>query len=570
MKRRGLYCLLVLLTLAESAFASDYCIPISGVRISRSASFAELRPGHFHGGIDFRTFGQTGKPVLASADGYVWKITLSPSGYGLGLYVRHPKLNTMTVYGHLSRLEKHLQSTLDSLRTLRRENICEYTFAPSRFSVKQGSVIAYSGNTGSSFGPHLHFEIRTMDGSRWLNPISLGLIKFNDNVPPRIRRIHAFKVDSLHGVARLREQVSLPVLKKKGKYILNKSVSLSGDVFFVIEVRDEEAGSPHHFGIHNLRLDVDGKEYFSYRMDSFSSVANRYVDAISFYPLQLKASCEVIRMAREKNIPQWVCGVLCENGLVHFAPGSKHSVRISVWDASANCSILEFEASGSKEESDDKEEFIPDGFLAGVNDLYIKEDDRTLFAPKYSLFSPAILSMERKHGSNVVLPKGVTQISDVMEFFPYTTPLGFPVSYSVKTYVPFWKWSKAICLCSNDARKWRADSGWMAGSLAYSFSQKTGFKVFVLDEQAPKITPLFRPKTKISGKVLCFSLYDNLSGVLNWNVTIDGVWQMADYSAMRCRLSVDISKITPGRHNVEITSTDHRGNISRKTFHFNK
>ncbi|MBQ0080863.1 MAG: M23 family metallopeptidase [Alistipes sp.] len=503
------YFLTIFLAIVFSSLASDYCIPISNVRISRSASFAEFRPGHFHGGLDFRTFGQIGKPVLASADGYVWRITLSPAGYGLGLYVRHPKLSTMTVYGHLSRLETKLQKTLDSLRESRHENICEYTFAPSRFPVKQGDVIAFSGNTGSSFGPHLHFEIRSIDGNTWFNPISMGMIPIKDNVPPLIKRLRAYRVDSLQGVAHIREEMSLPVKKRGKKYSLAITPKLAGNVFFVLETLDREAGSNHRFGIHDLTLRVDGREVYSYKMDAFYSHTNKYVDAVSFYPLQLHSRCEVVRLARERNVPKYICGSENESGLVHFHAGMSKKIQIAVSDASGNSSLLEFVAKGVDDGYDAQDDAIGQGMIAGIRNVYLLDGDFSFGVPAYSFFSPARVSLAKKSCTLKNLPKGSVSLGEPFQLLPYTIPLRFPVTYSLRASVPFWKWPKVICLTSKDGKSWRKDSGWMFCSLAIASSSSTGHKVFVLDEQAPVLKPFFNTNKKIKAKTLCFSIYES-------------------------------------------------------------
>ena len=160
----GRYRFLILFAVLSSAvFAYNY--PIKGVKGLHSASFAEMRPDHFHSGVDIKTDGRQGKEVVAAADGYISRISLSAYGYGLAVYVAHPKLGTMTVYAHLSRFERCLDAFVKNYRYEHEVNSVDICFEPMEYPVSAGDIIGYSGNTGNSFGPHLHYELRKNNAS---------------------------------------------------------------------------------------------------------------------------------------------------------------------------------------------------------------------------------------------------------------------------------------------------------------------------------------------------------------------------------------------------------------------
>ncbi|MDX9812216.1 MAG: M23 family metallopeptidase, partial [Bacteroidales bacterium] len=149
----------------REAFISPLNIPIA-----LSANFGELRTNHFHSGLDIKTQGITGKEVVAAAPGYVYRISVSPGGFGKALYLRHPS-GYSTVYGHLDRFSPEIESFVKS-RQYNDKSFMINLFPPSdSFRFNQGDVIAYSGNSGSSSGPHLHYEIRKTDGEIPLNPL---------------------------------------------------------------------------------------------------------------------------------------------------------------------------------------------------------------------------------------------------------------------------------------------------------------------------------------------------------------------------------------------------------------
>ena len=161
---------------AQKLSADYYTSPLRDVAGYYSANFAEMRPNHFHSGIDFKTDGVTGKSVVAVADGYVSRVLRSPSGYGLALYVNHPN-GTTSVYGHLSRFRKDIEEFVFAERHRRKSSRVDIECKPDQFIVKKGEEIAKSGNTGSSQGPHLHFELRATASQKTLNIIANGIIK---------------------------------------------------------------------------------------------------------------------------------------------------------------------------------------------------------------------------------------------------------------------------------------------------------------------------------------------------------------------------------------------------------
>ena len=147
----------------------DYIYPIRGVAGLYSANFGEMRPNHFNSGIDIKTDGVTGKPVLATADGYISRIAVTPGGYGRAIYITHPN-GTTSVYGHLSKFRDDIEKYVHEERYRTRRNSINLYPPADRFPLKQGEQFAWSGNTGSSAGPHLHFEIT--ENGKIVNPLN--------------------------------------------------------------------------------------------------------------------------------------------------------------------------------------------------------------------------------------------------------------------------------------------------------------------------------------------------------------------------------------------------------------
>ena len=173
---------------AQTLDPADYIYPVRGVDGTCAANFGEMRPGHFHAGVDIRTGGAEGKELVAVADGYVSRIAVTPGGYGRAIYVAL-RNGTTAVYGHLQRFRDDIEQHLAAERRAQRKNSLNLFFGPEAWPVRQGEVIGYSGNSGSSSGPHLHFEIRDTPTQRLYNPVREGIIRPVDSLPPRIVRI---------------------------------------------------------------------------------------------------------------------------------------------------------------------------------------------------------------------------------------------------------------------------------------------------------------------------------------------------------------------------------------------
>jgi hypothetical protein len=164
---------------SSPSFASPFDFPLL-----LAGNFGELRANHFHGGLDIKTQGVEGKPIYAIEEGYVSRVSIAPNGYGNALYVTHPNGYT-SVYGHLSGFAPVIARYVMDQHYEQERFDLELTFEPSQFPVKRGELIAYSGNTGSSMGPHLHMEIRQTDTNEPTNPLPYYLQKIKDTMPPR-------------------------------------------------------------------------------------------------------------------------------------------------------------------------------------------------------------------------------------------------------------------------------------------------------------------------------------------------------------------------------------------------
>ena len=285
---------------AQEPRSERYRFPVRNVAGLYSANFGEMRPNHFHSGVDIKTDGVTGKPVVAAADGYVVRIAVSPGGYGRALYIAHPD-GTTTVYGHLERFRTDIESYLRYKRYEQGRSNVDFTCKPSLFPVRAGDTVALSGNSGMSFGPHLHFEVRRSSDQRTLNTLAAKLLPVRDRIAPRIMRLHYVEVDSLGDVpVHSRPRTFDVVRRSEGDYALRQTqpVAVGRRGYFIVECSDRKDEVHNTFGIYRLTEEVDGEVRYEYRMDGFLFGDTRYCNAVSYYPMQLSSRNEVIRLTQ--------------------------------------------------------------------------------------------------------------------------------------------------------------------------------------------------------------------------------------------------------------------------------
>ncbi|MBE0676905.1 MAG: M23 family metallopeptidase, partial [Bacteroidales bacterium] len=278
---RGLLLISTLLLTSLRSDNPDKDLFISPVRIPLllSANFAEIRADHFHSGIDIRTQGITGHEIVAAASGYVYRISVSPGGFGKALYLRHPS-GYSTVYGHLDRFIPEIEEYVTEQQYQNRSFTVSLFPTTGRFVFKQGELIAYSGNTGSSGGPHLHYEIRRSDDEFPLDPLRFEF-GVRDNIKPILENLVIYPLSETTTINGQNQELLLPVQGSHGNYYIrsDKPVTISGKAGFGIRSHDLLNNSWNKCGVYSIELQIDGETVYLFQMDGLSFDETRYVNS---------------------------------------------------------------------------------------------------------------------------------------------------------------------------------------------------------------------------------------------------------------------------------------------------
>ena len=549
---------------AQRLDPGDYIYPIRDVARLYAANFGEMRPAHFHAGIDIKTDGAEGKPLVAVADGYVSRVSLAAGGYGRAVYLTL-RNGTTAVYGHLQRFRDDIEEHVRQERTARRANSVNLWFGPEAWPVKQGDVIGFSGNSGSSMGPHLHFEIRDTPTQRLYNIVREGVIRPEDNLPPRIMRLHYVEVDTLQGVpVRSRMESYAVVREAEGRYRLTREepVGVGRKGYFVAEVTDRRNGVHNTFGIWRVTASADGIPYFEYRMDGFTHDLSRCCDAVSCYPLQLGSRNEVIRLARLAGAPDCFYPTMEEHGLVRTTEGQQRRIRIEAEDDCGNRSALEFTIRGRSESFRAEPDTAAVAVYPDRTSLVQVGREARISIPEGALYEPVFAKPERRETPQA--DSGVVVLSPAYRFLSPETPLRHAAAVTIRTHVPRPLQLQTVLAVRNRKGRLAHVGGTYANGAVTATTYATGDLTVVADTLPPSIRPLFTEGADLSkAEGLRFRVADNFSGIAAWTLRIDGEWVPCDRFPVKGTLVHFFDNpATRRKHEVQLSVRDGCGNTA--------
>ena len=268
---------------AQTNYPRDYFGSPLDIPIELSGCFGELRPNHFHSGFDIKTQKVEGLNIYAVADGYVSRIKIGIYGYGKAIYITHPNGYT-SLYGHLSAGYGKIEQYIKDIQYKEKNYEIEVYLKPADLPVTKGEIVALSGNTGGSGGPHLHFEFRDSKTDNIFNPMLFGFDKFvKDSKKPSINGLYVYPIEEKSIVNQSNKSVNLSLdLQSDGTY-LSQTVKAFGKIGFGINAIDSFDNPGNKYGIYKVEVFDNGKSIFGYQFDSFAFEEFRYINALLDY-----------------------------------------------------------------------------------------------------------------------------------------------------------------------------------------------------------------------------------------------------------------------------------------------
>ena len=573
MKKLGIFFSLSLILLSNSIsqdFPQDYFISPVDFPIRLSANFGELRTNAFHAGIDIRTGGVTGKKILAVADGFVYRIRVSPVGYGRALYVEHAN-GLASVYAHLDSFSEEIERYIKQEQYKRQSFDVDLTPARNLLRVKQGDVIGLSGNTGSSFGPHLHFEIREASTQMPVNPLLFNF-DIRDNLPPVLYTLAVYPVNHNSRVNGKNQPLYLPLTGANGKYRVqsNSKIEVFGEIGFGIQATDFLNDSPNRCGAWSVELHLDNQIIYSHELTKFAFGELRYINAHIDYAEKIRNRRDIQRMFLQPNNKMSIYGKNVNRGIGVFNNKGETEGRIIVKDAYKNSSELIFSISTVLP----VEEVMPPPVRPEHFAMLMRYDQPNNFTnsnlslsmPANSLYDDLLFEFRTSDMVNGSL----TPVYHIHDRF---TPVHRSYSLSIRAdNVPPALRDKALIVQLNDDKPNPLNSQWKNG---YMHGQTNVFGMFTVmaDTVPPVIEPLnISPGRNMSsqGKI-SFRVRDDLSGIKSYRGLINDEWVLFEFDPKNDLLFYifDHSRIGRGQtHELQLTVTDQKDNASTYSVDF--
>lgn len=544
-----------------------YAVPVN-IPVFLAGNFAELRPNHFHGGIDIKTQGRTGIPVNAAADGFVSRIAISPTGYGRALYIDHPN-GTTTVYGHLESFSPQIDDYIRNIQYEKETFTINQIIPSGILPVKKGEPVAKSGNAGSSGGPHLHFEIRRTKEEIMLNPLMFNM-PVKDKIKPTVQALMVYPLSDDASVSGKQTPQRFEILKSANGYQLkvNQAISVFGKVGFGVQSVDLLDGSPNKCGIYSIKLTVDDQLIYSFKMDEVVINESKYINSHIDYALANRSGQRLYLTWLEPGNKLQIYDTLEKRGIFEATDGKLHQVKYEISDVYGNSNSLSFRVQ-SKEV---KVNPIPaKGELFKYNHHNDIKDEGIKFSiPEGALYNDVDFQYRQKPA----LPKFY---SPVYQLHNGSVALHFACPLRIKAINMPENLQSKVMLALVDPTSGRIysatgkyDNGWVEGSI-----RTLGSYALAVDTEAPKIVSLniADKNGKKDTSRLKFKITDNLSGIETFRGTIDGKWVMFEYDLKNNLLSYSFDKTRfkfGGSHQLNLEVTDFKGNTSTYKTNFNK
>ncbi len=513
-----------------------------------SGTFGELRTNHFHSGLDIKTNGQEGLPVFAVDDGYVYRIKISHNGYGKALYVKHPS-GLISVYGHL----KYFNDAIE--RYIKRKQYKKQSFEIEVFPykielpVKKGEIIAYSGNTGGSFGAHLHFELRNLK-EHPLNPMSYG-IHIDDHIKPVLKNAFVYPLDSQAHVNQLRQRVKLNINKINDSVYVSDTVLASGKIGIGIEAYDLQDKSYNRNGLYRIKMKVNGLTVYEHVMEEFSFFNSHYINTLIDYPYFEKYKRRIVKLWVEPYNFLEIYTQLVNDGIVEVDAGKNYQIQIILSDFNNNNVELKIPVFGYMPNRlpEITREQTPYKVIAGQTTRFVIGDWQLDFLPKTAYFD-FYLSVKPDIDKLDIEASGIPLHRSFLVKYPLQK-----IARNKQKYVYLARKSKKRKYYTYSVRK---------NDSLVAYTKRFGTYVLAYDSIPPVVKPLnFKPKANLTDyQYLKFKIFDKQTGIKSYNGYIDNRWILLEYDYKKNRLTYDFSdmQLKGYKHRLKLIVVDKLGN----------
>jgi len=556
---RLFFLLISIASIAQNDYPKDYFRSPLDIPLYLSGTFGELRGNHFHTGLDFKTQQKEGLNVYAAADGYISRIKISTWGYGKAIYITHPNGFT-TVYGHLQKASPVIEAYIKKIQYAQQSYEVEMFPGENELVVKKGDILALSGNTGGSGGPHLHFEFRDTKTEKIINPMFFGFdVQIKDTRTPIINNVVVYPIGDSSAVNQSNSPIEVSLSQQKdGSYITGK-ITAKGKIAFGVNTYDLFDNSYNKNGVFKVEAFCNGKSFFGYSFNTFGFDEGRYVNALIDYGRFKRTGQRVQRLFMTE---PYLLSIINSNntyGMVEVPANLTENFRIEVSDFHNNKSVINIPIQYSPENatavtSVKKTDF----FLKARKDNSYAKNDVSVFIPAGTFYDNFYIDFDVKdsvlylHNESVPVHNNITIAFDNVKI---------PEADREKTFI-----------ASVEGNRIRYNKTYKKGNTFTIYTKDLGEFKLAKDTTAPRITnPNFvQGKWLSKQRSLEVDISDSISGIGAYNAFLNGKWILMEYDYKTKKLSYDFNDniSVEGRNDLKIVVSDNIGNSTTFESHF--
>ncbi|MDB9837077.1 M23 family metallopeptidase [Flavobacteriaceae bacterium] len=514
-----------------------------------SGNFGELRGSHFHAGLDIKTQGRQGFPVKSILAGSIRRIRVTVTGYGKALYIDHAD-GTTSVYAHLQKFAPKIEQIIKEQQYKKEKFLIQSYFKTNEQTVEQGEVIGYSGNTGGSLGPHLHFELRDTKAQTPLNPLRLGY-DIQDTQRPVIRGMYQYDLND----PKQKEKNEIRLIRKNDSTYTSSIQSWYGKTGIGLRMYDRQDLSYNKNGVYQITVRLNGKEMIQYTFDKISFDDGKYISTLIDYKTYVTESIRIQKLYRDlpygfsflpKDVP---------NGVLNFEAGRSYQLQIILEDFHGNKTYVESYIEGKKEAATDKEkkEQIAENTVNPELDYLFEFENQEVYLPKNTFFEPVDFKIRATKDSLFVGSK-----TDALQ---RTFEIQFKIPEVDSLAINPWSIARLN-------KKKKLDYVYSVAKDGKRISKGgiPGTYVLTKDTLAPSITPLnFKPEQWLSNYTfLKLKIEDDFSGIKSYKGTINGQWILLEHEPKNNTLTFAFDDIDFDQSQLDfkVEVKDQQGNSS--------
>ena len=531
-------------------FEKDLIAPLE-IPFSISGTFGEPRSSHFHLGIDIKTQGREGLEVKSISSGSVSRIRISLGGYGKAIYIDHPN-KTTSVYAHLKKFAPKIESYIKKFQYENETYTIQKFPKKDKLLIEKGEVIGFSGNTGGSSGPHLHFEIREKKSQKPLNPLLYNL-PVNDLVRPQLQKLFIFYAQ---------ENVILspiqPILLEKVNDSLYKTamIETSGKIGIGIQMFDRQDYSYSRNGVYSTKVFVNGKIISHYKFDKLIINESKKLYQVIDYKNYTQKRLKIFKLFYKSGDKLNFMNTLVDQGIFKVELGKSYQIIIEIEDFSGNKSTIEAFIEGTENKIKPVE--LRGRLIKTDREYSFTLKNKELFFPSKTFFNDVKIELfENK---------------DQIEIGPNL----FPIANSFEIKFGFNEKDSLRSAQTFIAKKMKKSLVYLPTKLEenklIAKVNELGVYTLARDSVAPTVVPdNFKKNQWLSNyKSLNLKIDDDFSGIKKYRGTINGEWVLFEYEPKRKILTYDFfDKYSEElKHNLELEVEDNVGNkkIYKTTF----